>query len=145
MKIFLYGLYTVFLFAMVTGFYVAFRGFEGLVEDNYYEKAAGYFTTKKLEDSLNLKIVLPDTLKKGDNVVEVAVFMQGEPLRQAEVTFFVGDVSQSSNDAEYAMQEGPPGVYSADVSVPFSGTWLMRVGLSTSTVKTSRRWFTEIK
>ncbi len=145
MKIFLYALYTVFLFAMGTGFYVAFKGFEGLVEENYYEKASGYFTTKELEDSLGLKIVLPDSLKRGNNAVEVTVFMQGEPLRQAEMTFFAGSVSQSGYDSEYAMREGPPGVYSAEVSVPFSGTWLMRVDLSTSTIKTGRKWFMEIK
>ena len=44
MKIFLYGLYAVFLFAMGTGFYFAFRGFERLVEENYYERAMYYFT-----------------------------------------------------------------------------------------------------
>lgn len=145
MKIFLYGLYAVFLFAMGTGFYFAFRGFEGLVEENYYEKASGYFTTKAIEDSLGLEIMLPDSLKKGGNNVEIVVYAKGEPLREVEVTFFAGSVSQSGYDSEYAMREGPPGVYSAEVSVPFSGTWLMRVDLSTSTIKTGRKWFMEIK
>lgn len=145
MKIFLYCLYAVFLFAMGMGFYVAYRDAEGLVEDNYYEKASGYFSAKKLEDSLALKVVLPNSLKKGDNTVEISVFAQGEPLRQAELTFFTGGMGENRFDAEYAMVEHSPGVYRADVPVPFAGKWLMRVDLSTSTIKTSRKWFAEIE
>lgn len=145
MKIFLYALYTVFLFAMGTGFYVAFKGFEGLVEENYYEKASGYFTTKAMEDSLGLEIILPDLLKKGSNVVEVAVFVQGKPLRRAKVSFFTGNVSESRYDAQHRMTERSPGVYAAKVPIPFSGTWLMKVDVATETIKTSRKWFTEIE
>ncbi len=145
MKIFLYGLYSVFLFAMGMGVYVAYRDAEGLVEENYYEKASGYFSAKKLEDSLSLKIILPDSLKKGDNSVEVSVFARGEPLRRAELTFFTGGMGESRFDATYVMVERSPGVYRANVPVPNAGKWLMRVDLSTSTLKTSRKWFTEIK
>ena len=145
MKIFLYCLYAVFLFAMGTGFYVAFSGFEGLVEENYYEKASGYFTTKAIEDSLGLEIVLPDSFKKGSNAVEVALFEQGKPLRQAQVSFFAGNVSESGYDVRYRMTEHLPGVYVTEVHVPFPGTWLMRVDIVTETIKTGRRWFTEIK
>jgi hypothetical protein len=145
MKIFLYALYTLFLFAMAMGFYVAYRGAEGLVEDNYYEKATGYFSTKELEDSLGLKIILPDSLKKGNNAVEVFVFLEDRPLSRAEVTFFAGSVSQKSYDAEYSMIEDLPGIYTADVPLPFSGKWFVRVDVADTTIKTSRRWFTEIE
>ena len=145
MKIFLCGLYSVFLFAMGMGVYVAHRDAEGLVEENYYEKASGYFTTKAVEDSLGLEIVLRDSLKKGENSVEIAVYAKGEPLHGAEVSFFTGNVSEGGFDATYAMREDQPGVYGAEVSVPFPGTWLMRVDLSAPTIETSRRWFTEIK
>ena len=145
MKIFLYALYAVFLFAMGTGFYFAFRGFEGLVEENYYEAACDYFTAKAVEDSLGLEIVLPDSFKKGNNVVEVAVYVQGEPLRQVDVGFFAGNVSQRSYDAQHDMVESSPGVYRAEVSIPFAGTWFMKVDVANETIKTSRRWFTEIR
>ncbi len=145
MKIFLYGLYAVFLFAMGTGFYFAFRGFEGLVEENYYEKASGYFRTKAIEDSLGLEIILPDSLRKGNNAVEVAVLVQGKPLRQAQVNFFTGNVSERRYDAQHDMVERSPGVYAAEVPVPFSGTWLMKVEVATETIKTNRKWFAKIE
>ena len=145
MKIFLYGLYAAFLFAMGTGFYVAFRGSEGLVEENYYETAKGYFTTRAIEDSLGLEIVLPDLLTKGENAVEVAVYVHGEPLRQADVSFFAGNVSERSYDLRHDMVERSPGIYRAEVPIPFSGTWLMKVDVANETIKTNRKWFTEIK
>ncbi len=146
MKLFLYGLYAVFLFAMGTGFYFAHRGAEGLVEENYYEKASGYFATKEREDSLGLKIVLPDSLHKGNNAVDVAVFLRNKPLRQAELSFFAGNVAEKSrHDAEYAMIERSPGVYRAEVSLPFPGKWLMRVDVESESITTNRKWFTEIE
>ncbi|UZJ42344.1 FixH family protein [Prosthecochloris sp. SCSIO W1101] len=145
MKIFLYTLYAAFLFAMGTGFYVAYRSAEGLVEDNYYEAACDYFTTKAIEDSLDLEIVLPDSFKKGNNVVEVAVYVQGEPLQQVSVSFFSGNVSKRSYDAQHDMVESSPGIYRTEVSIPFAGKWFMRVDVANETIKTSRRWFTEIE
>ena len=145
MKIFLYGLYAAFLFAMGTGFYVAFRDSEGLVEENYYETAKGYFTTRAIEDSLDLEIVLPDSLTKGENAVEVAVYVHGEPLRQADVSFFAGNVSKRSYDLRHDMVERSPGVYRAEIQIPFSGTWFMIVDVANETIKTNRKWFTEIE
>lgn len=144
MKIFLYCLYAVFLFAMGTGFYAAFSSFDGLVDSNYYEKASGYFTTRALEDSLDLKIVLPKSLDKGRNMVEVFVVAEGKPLEQATLSLFTGLVSSEKYDVTREMVEYSPGSYRAEVPIPFSGTWLMKVDVATETIKTNRRWFTEI-
>ncbi|NEX13981.1 MAG: hypothetical protein C1941_04710 [Prosthecochloris sp.] len=144
MKIFLYCLYAVFLFAMGTGFYAAFSSYDGLVDSNYYEKSSGYFATKALEDSLGLKIVLPESLGKGLNTVDVAVFVNGKPLEQANVTLFAGLVSSEKYDGIHKMVEHLPGFYRAEVPIPFSGTWLINVDVATETIKTNRKWFTEI-
>ena len=144
MKIFLYCLYAVFLFAMGTGFYAAFSSFDGLVDSNYYEKASGYFTTRALEDSLDLKIILPKSLDKGRNMVEVVVVAEGKPLEQATLSLFTGLVSSEKHDVTREMVEYSPGSYRVEVPIPFSGTWLMNVDVATETIKTNRRWFTEI-
>jgi len=144
MKLFLYCLYAVFFFAMGAGFYFAFSSFDGLVDKNYYEKASGYFATKALEDSLGLKIVLPESLSKGINTVEVAVSVNGKPLEQATISLFAGLVSSEKYDGTHKMVEHLPGFYRAEVPIPFSGTWLINVDVATETIQTNRKWFTEI-
>lgn len=145
MKPFLVTLYAVFLFAMVIGFYVAHRESEALVEDNYYEKATGYFTTRELEDSLGLKILLPDVFRKGENEVIVKLFEQDEPLRGAEVFFSACGVKDDRYDTTLAMTETEPGVYRAGITLPYHGKCLMKVDVATSSINTGRKWFTDIR
>ncbi|ASQ91662.1 hypothetical protein CHL67_05830 [Prosthecochloris sp. GSB1] len=145
MKAFLYILYAVFLFAMGMGFYVAYRGAEELVEDNYYEKASAYFETREREDSLGMRIELPEGFRKGENRAEVRLSMQGEPLVGADVRLIACGMPDGRGDTAFGMVETEPGVYRTDLLMPFRGTCLMKVEVTTPTIKTGRKWFTEIE
>ena len=145
MKAFLYILYAVFLFAMGAGFYVAYRGAEELVEDNYYEKASAYFETREREDSLGMRIELPEGFRKGENRAEVRLLMQDEPLTGAEVRLIACGMPDGRFDTTFGMIEGEAGVYRTDILLPFRGTCLMKVEVTTPTIKTGRKWFTEIE
>ncbi len=144
MKLFLIALYSLFILAMASGITIAYRQAEGLVEPNYYEKASAYFSTKSAESSRGLSVVLPDSLQKGSNEVHVTISTHGKPLRNAVVTFFVGNLSKKTYDRTVPMKETEPGNYRTTAVIPFEGVWLARVDISKEQLQTSRKWFIEL-
>jgi nitrogen fixation protein FixH len=144
MKLFLSVLYTVFLFAMGTGIYIAYRDAEGLVESNYYEAAKNYFRTKSSEQSLGLAVGLSDSLKRGENTVTATVTSHGKAFEKASVHLFIGNLSEKDYDSRIVMREKAPGIYQAKAYIPYRGTWLVRLDLENAQLKTSRKWFVEL-
>ena len=138
------SLYSLFLFAMASGITIAYRQAEGLVEQNYYEKASGYFSSKATELSSGLSVSLPDSLHKGNNLVQVRLLTHDRPLRHADVTLFVGNLSKKTYDRAKPMNETEPGNYRTNAVIPFSGVWLVRVDIRKDQLQTSRKWFVEI-
>lgn len=144
MKIFLIALYGLFIFAMASGITIAYRQAEGLVEPDYYEKASAYFTTKAVESSRGLAVAMQDSLRKGSNEVLVRISTHDKPLRNAEVTLFAGNLSNSKYDRTVPMKETEPGSYTTTAAIPFGGVWLIRVDIRKNELQTSRKWFMEI-
>lgn len=147
MKLFLYILYPVFLFAMGTGIYFAYRDAEGLVDNNYYETGKSFFQSKAAEQKLGIAINRPDTLKQGSNEIRIDVTSHGKPLEDATVRLFTGNLSTTGFDSTIIMRELRPGSYQAIADVPFKGVWLVRIDLEQKPqhFKTSRKWFYDIK
>ncbi|NTU87278.1 MAG: FixH family protein [Chlorobiaceae bacterium] len=144
MKLFLIALYSLFLVAMASGITIAYRQAEGLVEPNYYEKARAYFSTKSAESSSALSVILPDSLQKGSNDILVSISTHGKPLRNAVVTFFVGNLSKKTYDRTVPMKETEPGNYRTTAVIPFEGVWLARVDIQKQQLQTSKKWFIEL-
>jgi hypothetical protein len=145
MKLFIGGLYILFLFAMITGVTIAFRQSEGLVETNYYEKGNGWFQAKAAEQQIGLEIKAPESLSPGDNNVSIRLSSHDEPLTGADVKLFVGNVSTSDYDFSSAMRERAPGVYVTRAFIPSKGKWLVRMDIAGNQIKTSRSWFYDIR
>jgi len=144
MKLFLYILYSIFIFAMGMGIYVAYRDTEGLVETNYYETGTKFFQSKASEAKLDIAISKPEALKKGNNTILISVTSQGKPLEHANLHLFVGNLSKTAYDYTKSMQELSPGHYQANAEIPFKGIWLLRIDLDKQQLTTSRKWFYNI-
>lgn len=144
MKAFIIALYAIFLMAMISGLVVAYRSSEGLVETDYYLKQNSWFEAKTEERRLGLDIERPASLRKGENDLTFVLTGHGEPLRNAGVKLFMGNVSTSDLDVTCAMRETSPGTYQARITVPSKGKWLVRIDISINKLKTSRSWFYDI-
>lgn len=106
--------------------YLAVSGFDGLVEDNYYEKGLRYNEVIRQEKRLAWRITLssPDDLKPGTaNKVKVVIFDKtGEPIGGAKVNLAVRRPATSRYDVEYELV--PSGcAYHGTVNVPLPGHW----------------------
>ncbi len=145
MKPFIASIFALFLFAMGCGIYVAYHNAEGLVETNYYERGNGWFRTKEQEERLGFSVRKPDSLSAGRNAVRFVLTEHGQPLQQATVKLFVGNVSTPVHDATATMRETSPGVYEADALIPSKGKWLLRMDLAATELKTSRSWFFDVR
>lgn len=145
MKLFIGGLYIVFLIAMITGIVTAFRLSEGLVETNYYEKGNGWFQSRAAELQIGLEVKAPESLSTGENNVSIRLSSHGKPLEGADVKLFVGNVSTSDHDVTSSMHETTPGVYQARALIPSKGKWLVRTDITGNKIKTSRSWFYDIR
>ena len=144
MKLFLAGLYTLFLVAMASGIYFAYNNAEGVVETSYYEKGNGWFHAKAEEQRAELAVSRPGPLGLGSNDIRLAINTHGRPLEQADVHLFVGNVSTSRHDTMIPMRETAPGVYQTTALIPARGKWLVRMELASPQLKTSRSWFIDI-
>lgn len=146
MKLFFYIIYPLFFFAMGCGIYVAFRDAEGLVDNNYYENSKHYFQAKATEERLGIAISSPAVLKKGENKIRITVTSQGRPLERADLTLFIGNLSETGYDSTLAMREDAPGIYEATADIPFKGVWFTRIDLKQQQqLITSKKWFSDIK
>lgn len=144
MKIFLALLYPVFIFAMGTGIYMAYKSDEGLVDENYFEKGKNFFHAREMEEQLGIVITEPAPLVRGGNGVNISVTSHGAPLEHAAVTLFIGNVSTTVHDRTFRMREIAPGTYQAPAEIPLKGTWLMRIELQKNNLTTGRKWFFDV-
>jgi nitrogen fixation protein FixH len=145
MKPFIAGLFAIFLFAMGCGIFFAYRNAEGLVETNYYERSSSWFQTKAEERRLGLEVEKPASLAAGKNEVKFVLSEHGQPIRNADVKLFIGNVSTNAYDFSSPMRETAPGVYEASAVIPSRGKWLLRMDLAATKLKTSRSWFFEVR
>jgi hypothetical protein len=145
MKPFIAALYALFIFAMASGIFVAYRNAEGLMESDYYQKGNGWFKAKTEERRLGLEVVKPESISTGSNEVQFTLSEHGKPLRKADVRLFIGNVSTKEHDFACRMQETAPGVYQTRAVVPTKGKWLLRMDLAAAQLNTSRSWFYEVK
>jgi nitrogen fixation protein FixH len=144
MKPFIAGLFALFIFAMASGIYVAYRDAEGLVENDYYRKQNDWFMEKTEERQLGLEVQKPTSLMRGSNEMTFVLTEHGKPLERADVHLFVGRVSTSAQDLAIPMHETTPGVYTARMVIPASGKWLVRLDLATTNLSTRRLWFYDV-
>ena len=116
----------------VNGFfiYTAVSGFDGLVEDNYYEKGLHYNDALQQEKRLGWKIELSftDDLKTAaPNKAKVVIFdPKGEPVSGVRVGIALSRPATSKFDSKFELV--PSGcAYHGSVSIPVSGLWDMKV------------------
>jgi nitrogen fixation protein FixH len=136
----IYGLYIAFVLIMAATFYVAGRGYEGLVEPNYYERSKDFFRTKEYEEALGLAITVPEGLVAGNNRFSAGIRTAEGALSGASVALYIGDVRTTESDMRYELKEVSPGLYSSDIAVPYRGTWIMRLEVNHERISTERRW-----
>lgn len=145
MKLFLYLIYPLFFFAMGCGIYVAYNNAEGLVDKNYYENGKHYFAAKEVEQKLDVAISKPDSLKMGSNEIHISVTSHGKPLEDAALSLFVGNLSSTRYDSTLTMQEEAPGIYHTTAAIPFKGVWFVRIDLVKQQLRTTRKWFFDVR
>lgn len=145
MKTLIGVMFALFLFAMGCGIFFAFRNAEGLVETNYYERSSSWFQAKAEERQLELAVQKPATLSTGNNEITFVLTEHGNPLRDADVRLFVGNVSTKVHDFACPMRQTAPGVYEAGAVIPSKGKWLVRMDLAAGKLKTSRSWFFDVR
>lgn len=119
------------VFAM-NGFFIykAVSGFDGLVEDNYYEKGLKYNDVIQQKKRLGWKIELSftDDLKTAaPNKAKVVIFdHKGEPIGGANVQIALRRPATNEFDNNFELV--PSGcAYHGNISVPVSGLWDLMV------------------
>jgi nitrogen fixation protein FixH len=110
--------------------YLAISGFEGLVEEDYYEKGLRYNDTVQQEKRLGWKIELSfaDDLKTTDsNKAKVVIFDKaGMPIGGAKVKVVLRRPATDRFDREFEMV--PSGcAYHGTLSIPVNGLWDLHV------------------
>jgi len=115
------------VFAM-NGFFIykAVSSFDGLVEDNYYEKGLNYNDAIQQEKRLGWRIELSftDDVKAGaPNKAKVVIFdPKGEPIGGAKVQIALRRPATDRFDKEFELV--PSGcAYHGTVSLPVNGLW----------------------
>lgn len=106
--------------------YLAVSGFDGLVEENYYEKGLRYNDVIQAEKRLGWKIELSfsDDLKTAAaNKAKVVIFdLKGEPIGGAKVKLLLRRPATDRFDKEFELV--PSGcAYHGTVSLPINGLW----------------------
>ncbi len=128
-----------FLILLGYSLYISKAHYEGLVEEGYSEKAEHYFKNLKKEDALGLQIKVSETLEPFD----VWINTKEGPLRGAAVVLRVGRID-SSRDLRFPLKEVSPGHYRASVELPRGGYYMFNLEISSSEIKTTRRWFKRV-
>ncbi len=131
------GLFLVLLFASL---YISGTHYEGLVEEGYSERAEQYFQTLRQEDSLGLRIRVTQTL----DPFMVEITTKKGPLVGAQVLLRVGRID-SPKDLVFKLQQTSPGMYTTVVRLPRPGYYMFNLEVSSSEIKTSRRWFRRVE
>lgn len=135
-------IYIVFFVAMYFTIKVAFNNYEGLVVDDYYNKAKGYYTTKDVEAKANLRLkLLTPSLKEGHNDISIQLHIKDEYKNNSKFKLFIGSVSSKDHDRYYPVELGSDNILKAKVHVPNKGKWLCRIELDSANLKTEKRWF----
>lgn len=116
----------------VNGFFIykAVSSFDGIVEDNYYEKGLNYNDVVQQGKRLGWRIELSftDDLKTAvPNKAKVVIFgPKGEPIGGAKVNIAMSRPATSKLDSSFELV--PSGcAYHGTVSLPVSGFWDMKV------------------
>ncbi len=145
MKALIYALYVLVIFITVYTGYMAYKVYDGLVEEQYYVKAKNYFKTKRLEEDLGIKVSLKGSFQLGKSMVEIVLTERGKPLRGAIVNVYLGHASTTKYDRACQMKEVQSGVYACNLSIPVKGKWLVRAAIQFGDFKTYRRWFVDVE
>jgi nitrogen fixation protein FixH len=140
-KLFIYILYGIFLSLIIITFYIANRVYDGVIENNYYEKSKNYFLTKEKEGAIGLKVSLLGSVKIGNNDFIVKIGLNHGILKGAKVRLFIGNVANTGYDDMYDLTEDSPGIYRTLVNIPFKGEWILRLNIESKDIKTEKRWF----
>jgi len=144
MKLFIAALYGLFLVAMISGIFIAFRTSEGLVESDYYLKQKRWFSQKSEERKRGIGIDPPASIRQGENELTFVLTEGGKPLKNAKIQLFIGNISSKSGDQTCPMHETAPGVYQTKAFVASAGKWLVRLDFESSTLNSSRSWFYDV-
>lgn len=135
-------LYIVFFVAMYFTIKVAFDNYDGLVVDDYYNKAKGYYLRKDLETKAGLSWdLLTPELKTGKSDISIKLNIKEEYKNKLKFKLFIGSVSSKKHDRYYPLELNGDNILSAQIHVPSKGKWLCRVEMDGDTIKSEKRWF----
>jgi nitrogen fixation protein FixH len=134
-------------FALVTGatIYIAHRSWDGLVDRRYSEAGANEFAEREAEARAGFTATLPDRYRAGENRFRAVLSTSTGPLRGARATLDAMRIGGPRDDRSVTLREEAPGVYAADVFLPFPGQWTFSLSVDADPLHARRRWTAEAK
>jgi nitrogen fixation protein FixH len=134
------GIFAGFAALLAVTVVIARRSYEGLVERNYYESAAGEFAAREAEARAGFRMTVPERYRAGENRFAAILRTDDGPLRGARVTLDAMNPSGTGEDRSFDLREESPGVYVADLVLPRPGSWMFSLAADSGTFRARRRW-----
>lgn len=145
MKALIYSIYIVFFCLIVVTFIVAFKSYDGLVEDNYYEKSANYIGGREWEEKLDFRVTYPDKITNGKKEFTATLSGGESPFRGGRVSLSMGRIKGEGADLMFDLEEEREGTYSTHIGDVERGVWLCTLEIERGKLKTSRRWLMRVE
>lgn len=134
------GIFAGFAVLLAVTVAIARRSYEGLVERNYYESAAGEFASREAEARAGFRVTVPSLLRAGEDRFAVVLGTDNGPLRGARVTLAAMNPAGAEDDRSFDLREESPGIYAADVVLPRPGLWMFSLAADSGAFRVRRRW-----
>lgn len=140
MKTLISSLFALFAVLLATTFYVAWKSYDGLVEEDYYRKANGYLSLKEKEEDIGLAIRVPGRLAAGRTRLLAEITTADGPLQGAGATLRAMRLSGPEQDLIFPLREEDAGKYAAEIDLPTTGSWMLLLAVEGDEISTERRW-----
>ncbi len=140
MKTLIATLYALFAVLLAVTIYVAGMSHDGLVEEDYYRKAAGFLSAKENEEDRGITVRVPGRLATGRSRFRAEIDTAEGPLHGAQAILRAMRISGPGHDRAFPLREEASGVYAAEIDLPAPGTWMVHLALKGDGVDSERRW-----
>lgn len=138
-------LFVGFFFALVisanaTMYYFAYKSYDGLVEENYYNRALNYQSEKDQETNQEKLGWNINFSSEKDNFILSAKDKNQQDLKDAKVKLTFFRPTQSGFDKTYNLSEIKPGIYeNPSIKLPLNGIWDVYIEVKKDTNKWKKK------
>jgi nitrogen fixation protein FixH len=117
------GIFAVVISANMTMYYLAYKSFDGLVENNYYKRGLNYQSELDQETNQHKLGWHIDLKNSQDKYIVSAKDNKGNTIKNAQVKLTFFRPTQAGFDQTINLKEISPGIYDKSIKLPLPGIW----------------------